>query len=69
MPFEKENILSNGRPAGSPNKVTSANKNFLQKLLYDQEEFENDWKQLDLHKRMSLRIKLASFILPRAPEE
>ena len=69
MPFKTGHTLSTGRPAGSPNKVTSTNKNFLQKLLYDHEEFENDWKQLDLHERMSLRIKLAPFILPRAPEE
>ena len=69
MPFKKGHTLSTGRPAGSLNKVTSTNRNFLQKLLYNHQEFENDWKQLDLHERMSLRIKLAPFILPRAPED
>ena len=69
MPFKTGHTLSTGRPAGSPNKVTTTNKNFLQNLMYNHEEFENDWKQLDLHERMSLRIKLAPFILPRAPEE
>lgn len=69
MPFEKGNTLSTGRPTGSNNKITRTNRNFLKNLMYDHEEFENDWKQLDLHERMSLRIKLAPFILPRAPEE
>ena len=69
MPFEKGNTLSTGRPTGSINKITRTNRNFLKNLMYDHEEFENDWKQLDLHERMSLRIKLAPFILPRAPED
>jgi len=69
MPFQKGNTLSTGRPTGSINKITRTNRNFLKNLMYDHEEFENDWKQLDLHERMSLRIKLAPFILPRAPEE
>ena len=69
MPFEKGNTLSTGRPKGVINKVTSTNRNFLKNLMYNHEEFENDWKQLDLHERMSLRIKLAPFILPRAPED
>ena len=69
MPFKKGNNLSTGRPTGSLNKLTTTNKNFLQNLMYDHQEFENDWKQLDLHERMSLRIKLAPFILPRALEE
>ena len=69
MPFEKGHTLSTGRPAGSLNKVTSTNRNFLKNLMYNHEEFENDWKQLDLHERMSLRIKLAPFKLPRAPED
>ena len=69
MPFEKGNTLSTGIPAGSINKITRTNRNFLKNLMYDHEEFENDWKQLDLHERMTLRIKLAPFILPRAVEE
>ena len=69
MPFEKGHTLSTGRPAGSLNKVISTNRNFLKNLMYNHEEFENDWKQLDLHERMSLRIKLAPFKLPRAPED
>ena len=69
MPFEKGNTLSTGRPTGSINKITRTNRNFLKNLMYDHEEFENDWKQLDLHERLSLRIKLAPFILPRAPED
>ena len=69
MPFEKGHTLSTGRPAGSLNKVTSTNRNFLKNLMYNHEEFENDWKQLDINERMSLRIKLASFVLPRAVEE
>ncbi len=69
MPFEKGNQLSKGRPAGSLNKVTSTNRNFLQNLLYNHEEFKSDWEQLDINERMSLRIKLASFVLPRAVEE
>ena len=69
MPFEKGNQLSKDRPAGSLNKVTSTNRNFLQNLLYNHEEFKSDWEQLDINERMSLRIKLASFVLPRAVEE
>ena len=69
MPFEKGNTLSTGRPKGVINKVTSTNRNFLKNLMYNHEEFENDWNQLNLSERMTLRIKLAPFILPKAPED
>ena len=64
MPFEPGNKLSTGRPKNSLNKVTATNKNFLKDLLFNQDEFEKDYRELDLNGRMELRIKMCQYILP-----
>ena len=66
MPFEKGNQLSKGRPAGSQNKVSKSSKNFLKSVLFNEEEFLEDYKTLNVNGRMELRIKLASYVLPKA---
>jgi hypothetical protein len=69
MPFEAGNKLRTGRPKNSLNKVTATNKNFLKDLLFNQDEFEKDYRELDLNGRMELRIKMCQYILPKAKEE
>ena len=66
MPFEKGHKLATGRPKGSLNKITKANREFLHYVLFDQEQFLNDWVSLDLNGRMELRTRLAPYILPKA---
>lgn len=38
MPFEKGHNKSKGRPKGSPNKATKKRREFISKLLDDQED-------------------------------
>lgn len=68
MVFQKGNTHGKGRPQGSQNKLTSMSKDFLKAVLFNEEEFLNDYKELDLNGRMELRIKLAPFLLPKAKE-
>jgi hypothetical protein len=44
-----------GRPAGSQNKLTKANREFLHHVLFDEKQFFDDWIALDLNGRMELR--------------
>ena len=67
--FTKGNKYGKGRPAGSQNKLTKANREFLHHILFDEKQFINDWIALDLNGRMELRTRLASYILPKATEE
>ena len=67
--FIKGNTYGKGRPAGSLNKLTKANREFLHSILFDEEQFINDWMQLDLNGRMELRTRLASYILPKAKDD
>ena len=69
MPFEKGHKLATGRPKGSLNKITKANREFLHQVLFDQEQFIQDWISLDLNGRMELRTRLAPYILPKAGTE
>ena len=66
MGFKKGNTYGKGRPVGSQNKLTKANREFLHYVLFDQEQFLNDWVSLDLNGRMELRTRLAPYILPKA---
>ena len=68
--FTKGNTYGKGRPAGSQNKLTKASKDFLKSVLFNEEEFLEDYKTLNVNERMELRIKLASYVLPKAqPKE
>ena len=69
MPFQEGNKYGKGRPTGSQNKLTKANKNFLHNLLFNEEQLLKDFNELDLNGRMELRIKLAPYILPKAGTE
>jgi hypothetical protein len=69
MGFKKGNKFGQGRPLGSQNKLTKANREFLHHILFDEKQFINDWIALDLNGRMELRTRLASYILPKATEE
>ena len=64
--FTKGNTYGKGRPAGSQNKLTKTSKDFLKSVLFNEAEFLNDFKELDVNGRMELRIKLASYVLPKA---
>ena len=66
MTFQKGHKLATGRPKGSLNKLTKANREFLHSILFDEEQFINDWMELVLNGRMELRTRLASYILPKA---
>ena len=67
--FTKGNTYGKGRPAGSQNKLTKANREFLHHILFDEKQFINDWIALDLNGRMELRTRLASYILPKAKDD
>ena len=64
--FTKGNKYGKGRPAGSQNKLTKTSKDFLKSVLFNEEEFLEDYKTLNVNGRMELRIKLASYVLPKA---
>lgn len=66
MPFQKGNQHGNraGRPKGSANKTTERMKTFLETLVYDQDEFVKDWKELDVYKKMEMRVALAKYVIP-----
>ena len=69
MTFQKGHKLATGRPKGSLNKLTKANREFLHSILFDEEQFIKDWMELDLNGRMELRTRLASYILPKAKDD
>ena len=69
MGFKKGNKFGKGRPIGSHNKLTKANKDFLHNVLFNEEQFLQDFVDLDLNGRMELRIRLAPYILPKAGTE
>ena len=69
MGFKKGNTYGKGRPVGSQNKLSKANREFLHHILFDQEQFIQDWISLDLNGRMELRTRLAPYIPPKAGTE
>ena len=68
MKYEVGNTYGTGRPKGSPNKTTAETKQLINDLVFNREEFTEDWKQMDAHARMEIRIKLAKFIVPEPKE-
>ena len=50
------------------NKTTKETKDLINRILFDEEEFIADWKQMDVRERMEIRIKMAKFIVPEPKE-
>tara|TARA_R110002012_G_scaffold304140_1_gene506634 strand:- start:738 stop:1073 length:336 start_codon:yes stop_codon:yes gene_type:complete len=50
------------------NKTAKETKELINKILFNEEEFTEDWQQMDVHARMELRIKMARFIIPEPKE-
>mgnify|MGYP006116069321 CR=1 FL=1 len=67
--FTKGNTYGKGRPTGSQNKLTKTSKDFLKSVLFNEDEFLNDFRELDLNGRMELRIKMSPYVLSKAKEE
>ena len=68
MKYEIGNTYGSGRPKGSPNKTTAETKELINDLVFNKEEFTSDWKHMNAHERMEIRIKLAKFIIPEPKE-
>ena len=68
MKYELGNTYGSGRPKGSPNKTTAETKELINDLVFNREEFTSDWKHMNAHERMEIRIKLAKFIIPEPKE-
>ena len=62
--FTKGNKYGKGRPAGSQNKLTKTSKDFLKSVLFNEEEFLEDYKTLNVNERMELRIKTCFLCTP-----
>lgn len=50
------------------NKTTKETKDLINRILFNEEEFVADWKQMDVRERMEIRIKMAKFIVPEPKE-
>ena len=50
------------------NKTSKETKELVNRILFYEDEFVADWKQMDVHARMELRIKMARFIMPEPKE-
>ena len=68
MKFEVGNTYGKGRSKGSKNKTHIETKDFINRILFNEDEFIADWKEMDVHARMELRIKMARFIMPEPKE-
>lgn len=56
----------NGRPKGTPNKVTSTIRNWIVELINkNREQIENDLMQLDVKDRLQMFERLLPYILPK----
>lgn len=56
----------NGRPKGTPNKVTSSVRNFLMEVLNgNRDQFLNDLQTLKPVERIDVILKLLPYILPK----
>ena len=65
MPFDNENKLSRGRPAGSPNKVTIETREFFNLLLQSKlEQLNNDLEAMTPRWRVHYILELAKFVMP-----
>ena len=68
MKYELGNNYGTGRPKGSKNKIHLETKDLINRILFNEDEFVADWKQMDIHARMELRIKMARFVVPEPKE-
>ncbi|GAB6395248.1 MAG: hypothetical protein MdMp024_1571 [Bacteroidales bacterium] len=61
----------NGRPKGSPNKVTAELREWITGLIAgNREQFDSDWQALEPYQRLVLLEKLLAYVLPKpAPEK
>ena len=60
----------NGRPAGTPNKLTrEVREKIATALESGLETFEDDLKALDPKDRLNILAKFAAFIIPRPQQE
>ena len=50
------------------NKTSKETKELINRILFNEDEFIADWKEMDVHARMELRIKMARFIMPEPKE-
>jgi hypothetical protein len=50
------------------NKNSKEVKDLITNVLFDTDQFMEDWKVMDIRERMELRIKLARYILPEPKE-
>jgi hypothetical protein len=59
----------NGRPTGTPNKVTSNLREFVKRLIDDNAEtISADLAAMDAKDRMQVFIKLIEYIIPKKRE-
>jgi len=71
MPFEKgQSGNPNGRPKGTPNKVTGDIKQVLADVLngISPEQILKDLNSLKPYERLKMIDSLASYVIPRAKE-
>ena len=55
-----------GRPKGTPNKVTTGTKQWLQKIIDGfQSQFEKDLKKLEPRDRLVILEKLIQYVVPK----
>ena len=69
MKFEVGNTYGKGRSKGSKNKIHLETKDLINRILFNEDEFVADWKQMDVHARMELRIKMVRFVVPEPKEK
>lgn len=65
---QKGTVKTGGRQKGSPNKVTSAVKECISKMLTEytnSETFMNDFAQLEPKERLMIAEKLMNYIVPK----
>lgn len=56
----------NGRPKGTPNKITSTVRNWLLEIINgNREQFANDLQKLEPKERLEVVLKLLPYILPK----
>lgn len=66
MPKKGETNNPNGRPKGTPNKVTTELKTWVQKLIdNNRSQLEKDLKQLEPKDRWAVIERLMSYTLPK----
>jgi hypothetical protein len=63
---EKGTLKTGGREKGTPNKITTDLREFVQKLLDDnRRQIKKDLKALEPHQRVAIYERLLSYALPK----